>query len=190
MPKPTPRTGRITLRGQRVQTWITSNLAEYWFADAVRESRDEKSDWHARRREIIFAVCCAESYIVEWTRDLVKNPVELAKYFPPNARRGARQKWQEIPKQLYDNGVVTGKPDLGRGVWQEWKELVDLRDWLVHAKPSLPYTGNPGADEPRATRGELDQISAGWAVGVVSSLIRDLHLHCGPAPPGWLDASP
>jgi hypothetical protein len=48
----------------------TSRFAEAWFADAQREAVEGPlGDFHARRREIVFSVICAESYIVEWAVD-------------------------------------------------------------------------------------------------------------------------
>jgi hypothetical protein len=51
--------------------WLSYSFAAEWFNDALTEARAGK-DHHARRREILFAVCCAESYLVEWIRDQVR----------------------------------------------------------------------------------------------------------------------
>ena len=40
--------------------WLNYSFAPEWFNDALTEARTGK-DHHARRREILFAVCCAES---------------------------------------------------------------------------------------------------------------------------------
>src|SRR5688572_8593570 len=69
--------------------WITSSFAPAWFQDALREAR-MGTDHTARRSEIVFAVCFAESYLVEWVRDAVlKGRMEqLSTYFPPGEQIG------------------------------------------------------------------------------------------------------
>jgi rubredoxin len=64
--------------------WLSYSFAPEWFADALHEAR-AGGDHHARRREILFSVCCAESYILEWVRDQVLNRQfdRLNKYFHP-----------------------------------------------------------------------------------------------------------
>ena len=64
--------------------WQTYSFAPEWFADALHEA-GQTGNHHARRREIIFAVCFAESYLVEWVRDEVLNRDFnlLNQYFPP-----------------------------------------------------------------------------------------------------------
>jgi hypothetical protein len=47
--------------------WVSDNFSEDWFSDALKEARSG-TDFNARRREIIFAACFAESYLFEWTR--------------------------------------------------------------------------------------------------------------------------
>lgn len=44
--------------------WLSYCFAPEWFADALNEAKTGR-DHNTRRREIIFAVCCAESYLVE-----------------------------------------------------------------------------------------------------------------------------
>ncbi len=86
--------------------WISDNFAQDWFADAVRESKIPQ-DHNARRREIIFAVCFLESYIFEWTRQML-NSDELNNYFPlrHKPRRNLRAKWDKIPKDLYTDKKI------------------------------------------------------------------------------------
>src|SRR5688572_8466411 len=75
--------------------WSTYSFAPEWFADARHEARTG-TDHHARRREIVFAVCCAESYLVEWVRDEVLRSEfrRINEFFPPNPRHpeGVRDK--------------------------------------------------------------------------------------------------
>src|SRR5437016_1725000 len=82
--------------------WKTYCFAPEWFNDALNEARTGL-DHKSRRREIIFSVCAAESYLFEWVRDEVlnRNFSELKSYFLPGKRRGITEKWKEIPKQLY-----------------------------------------------------------------------------------------
>jgi hypothetical protein len=89
-----------------------SHYAPDWFADAARDAvASTRGDWHARRREIIFAVHCAESYLDEWTGDLLSTKL-----------RGA-----ELHDALRD---YFSKPALGqrgqtvRRVTQDWKRRV------------------------------------------------------------------
>lgn len=98
--------------------WNIATFAPEWYADALREALLSGRD--ARRREIVFAVCCAESYLIEWVRDHVLNKQynELEKFFPAT--------------QI------------------------------------------------------LETMPPGWAAGVVCTLIRDLHVSVGTAPPSWL----
>ncbi len=48
--------------------WLTYRFAPEWFEDAIHEAQNGK-DHHARRREIIFAVCAAESAGVKHTEE-------------------------------------------------------------------------------------------------------------------------
>src|SRR5919112_3743691 len=72
--------------------WLTYSFAPEWFEDALNEAK-RGADHNARRREIVFAVCCAESYLFEWVRDEIigKSNMErlmkyLNKYFPPKRK--------------------------------------------------------------------------------------------------------
>jgi len=71
---------------------MSAHLAQSWFADALRETKTG-GDAHARRREIVFAVCFAETYLFEWVRDeVVRGDVQkLNKYFKPGKHRGLRR---------------------------------------------------------------------------------------------------
>ena len=69
-----------------------SRYARAWYEDALREARNGPTgDFQARRREIVFAVCCAESYIFEWTADLLgakgRPDADVDRYFPPHSRQ-------------------------------------------------------------------------------------------------------
>lgn len=168
--------------------WLSYSFAPEWFNDAWTEARTG-TDHHARRREIIFAVCCAESYLVEWIRDevLKRDFNRLNQFFPPGERRGVAEKWKEVPKALLDAGLIAAVPDLGRSYWQDWLDLVDLRNGLIHARASCPETNSQPADKKTVpSKGDLDKLTPGWAVKVVAILVRELHAAVSTPAPAWL----
>jgi hypothetical protein len=170
---------------------IKAHYAREWLDDAVAEAHIA-SDKNARRREILFAVCFAENYLVEWFRDeLLERAEELSKYFPPGQRLGAKEKWKEIPRQLKRDELLADTPDLGTPFWNAFCDLVDLRDWLVHGRASRPYV--PGqADEERPGPGVdelIDSINAGWAVSVAKDLVQTFHKSAGTEIPKWVDVA-
>jgi hypothetical protein len=60
----------MTVSGGTPTIWLTYPFAKEWFEDALHEAKTG-IDHNARRREIVFAVCFAESYLFEWVRDQV-----------------------------------------------------------------------------------------------------------------------
>jgi hypothetical protein len=185
--QPTPL--KIRFRVPSPTVWQAYPFALEWYADALREARIV-GDHNARRREILFAVCCAESYLLEWVRDevLKKDYKRLIDYFPPGRRRPVVAKWKEIPKQLKKDGLIPGVPNYGENWWEEWRELVEnYRDGLVHASSSRPESSSQTPkSNPAPSKTALDQLPAGWAVGVVTSLIRNLHHSVGTPVPSWI----
>ena len=168
--------------------WLTYSFAPEWFNDALNEARTGR-DHHSRRREILFAICAAESYILEWVRDEVlrRDFDKLRKYFPPGKRRGVRKKWKKIPKELYRDGQISNKPNWGGTEWQNFEELVNYRDGLVHARASRPETSSLSDDEkPLPSKTDLDRMLPGWAVQRIATLIRYLHGAVGTSAPDWL----
>jgi hypothetical protein len=147
-------------------------------------------DHHARRREILFAVCAAESYLLEWVRDdVLKHDFnQLRNYFPLGEKRGLTQKWKEVPKQLCKDRLLRGTPNLGEKSWRDFKTVICYRDGLVHAGASLPEMKKepPDGKNPVLTRSMLDSLSPGWAVRVIVALVRDLHNAVGTPTPAWL----
>jgi len=166
--------------------WMASNFAPDWFADALHEAHNG-TDHNARRREILFAVCCAESYIVEWVRDEVLNRdfERLDLFFPPGRKRGVTAKWEEVPKELAKAKLIPAKPDHSGKCWGDWLKLVDLRDGLVHARSSRPKK-KAGTEETFTPKADLDRLAAGWAVRVVVELVCNLHAAAGKPPPAWI----
>jgi len=172
-----------------VTAWFTYSFAPEWFADALREAQTGQ-DHHARRREIVFAVCCAESCLLEWVRDevLKRDFQGLNRYFVPGKWQSVVDKWKDIPKQLCDDGLIPAIPNLGETYWEDWRKLVNYRNGLVHARASRPESGSQGNEKsnPLPTKSDLDRLSAGWAVQVVVTLVRRLHDAVGTSPPTWL----
>jgi hypothetical protein len=166
---------------------LTYTFGSVWFADAMNEARD--TDYNARRREILFAVCAAESYLFEWVRDdvLKSRFREVTEYFPANRRRGVTGKWRELPKQLAVNGKIASAPNLGLQSWTDFVDLVKYRDGLIHARASRPLTVDTQQEElPFPTNDDLVKLSPGWPTRVVAQLIRELNLAAGLSVPQWV----
>lgn len=184
---PEPATAGATAFGPIV--WLTANFAQKWFEDALNEAR-RGDDIDSVRREIIFAVCFAESYILEWVRDdiLKKDFQRLSQYFPANKKRPANEKWKEIPKQLKKDGLISGIPELDKAkYWKPFTDLVEYRNGLVHASVSRPETrGQPVGEAPLPSLSTLNQIKPGQATRVVLELVRDFHQAAGIPVPSWL----
>lgn len=178
----------ITVSILEPTVWLSISLARDWFEDALKEAR--KGQGHdSRRREILFAVCCAESYIFEWVRDEVLNRQfnKLPKYFPPSKKRGVTEKWKDILKQLKFERLIPNRPNFGGQQGVEWKTLVKYRDGLVHAKASRPQKNSqPEEQKPVPSKIQLDSLEAGWAIQIVIERIRCLHRAVGTAAPSWL----
>ena len=167
--------------------WRTFSFAPEWFADAMLEAG--RIGHESRRREILFAVCAAESYIFEWVRDTVldRDFLALARYFPTGARRGVTEKFREIPKELHRDRRVKGSLDCGGPEFTSFQKLVAFRDGLVHASASRPETsGQPREDRPVPSKDELDTLPRGAALNVVRTLFEKLHQDTGTSRPAWL----
>ena len=169
--------------------WLSYRFAPEWFNDALHEAHSG-SDHHSRRREIIFAVCAAESYILEWVRDEVLNRdfQKLNIYFPPGRWMTVTDKWKEIPKQLLKDRLIRGIPVLeDPGYWGEWLKLIEYRNGLIHARASRPETASLSEKEkPKPSKTILDNMASGWPTRVVAELIRRLHAATGSAMPPWV----
>ena len=109
--KPKSLEMKTSISLSRLTVWRSYSFAPEWYADAAKEAR-EGNDHHARRREIVFAVSSAESYLFEWVRDdiLQRDFSELDKYFPPGDRKPIREKWKGIPKKLKGNCLISSIP--------------------------------------------------------------------------------
>jgi hypothetical protein len=178
----------LVLDAAQARLWLTSSFAPDWFKDSAHEA--ESSGRDARRREIIFAVCCAESYLLEWVRDQVLNQdfERLDIYFPLGDQRPVREKWKEVPKRLQGDDLIRAVPDYGREFWADFVQLVKYRNGLLHARasrPDSPDLSQTARPEPNAE--DLGSMQARWATSVVATLIRELHSVTGTVPPAWLD---
>jgi hypothetical protein len=169
------------------ELWSFYSFAPEWFNDALQESR--LTGHAARRREILFSVCCAESYIFEWVRDevLQRDPNLLSKYFKPGVKRGVKEKFRDVPKDLKRDGYIVGTLDCSTATWNKFRTLVDYRDGLVHARASRPYSAKLTGDEkPLPTKQNLDSYPPGEAVETVRRLIQKLHEDTRTKPLTWL----
>lgn len=169
--------------------WLTHSFAPEWLTDAMREA--QFSGLASRRREIVFAVCAIEAYLIEWVRDDVLHGDlrTLSHYFPQKRRLGVRDRWKAVCKQLAADGRIPAAPDWGGAIWHDFDELVKYRDGLVHARASRPETaGLEEGEMPFPTLTQLAAKQPGWASQIVVSLILHLHAAVGSPPPHWLQA--
>lgn len=180
--------GRLAFVGQRAQIWLIPHVAPRWLRDAEAEA-EVPDNIDAKRREILFSVCFAESYLLEWVRDdvLPNGREEVLRYFNPSKRRGVREKWKEIPKKLQDEGLIQRAPDLSQCFWSDWNDLVDYRDGIVHARFSMPDGSEVAAESaPIPSQRTMTTVQSGWALRVVLVLAQELHQAAGLPMPDWL----
>jgi hypothetical protein len=187
-PRFQPLTGvSIGLTARQMTPWITANFADRWYADALVEANNEGVD--ARRREIVFAVACAECYLFEWVRDVAlgRDYKRINEYFRPGSTSPVMEKWKEVPKKLVADGLIKCAPDNGGRSWSEFEELVNYRNGLLHAAASRPTTpGQPEKEKPTPAQGVLGQLAQGWAVCTVKTLIVSLCAAADTKAPAWL----
>lgn len=168
--------------------WISYNFASDWYSDAKNEANN--SGHHARRREILFSVACAESFLLEWVRDqiLKHDHPSLDLYFPPGKYRPIECKWKEVPRQLKEHGRIPSVPNLGGGsAWSDFQDLIAFRNGLLHGRASRPETpGLSPPSRPVPSMEKLRSLSPGWACGVVRRLIEELNAAAGLSPPDWI----
>ena len=168
--------------------WVTYSFAPEWFNDAKAEVNTPPTP-ASRRREILFAVCFAETYLYEWVRDqaLQRDFSRLADFFPIQDRRGIRERWKEVTKKLAHEGLMPRAPDFNDRYWHEFTRLVDYRDGLVHALASRPESASlASGEEPRPSIKTLDTLAPGWPTRVVVALLQHLHDAGGTKSPDWL----
>jgi hypothetical protein len=174
---------------------VMADFARDWFDDARNEATKETAA--ARRREIVFAVCTLESYLLEWTRDIILSRHsaaellgKLAKYFPNGQTKPITHKWKVVPKELCRDGLINDTPDLSGRTWQVFTKCVYgyYRNSLIHASVSRPQEKVTASSTPPSDwKAELARLSAGWAIGIVAELMRGLNDKAGTHTPDWLD---
>lgn len=169
-----------------VKIWISENLARSWFEDALHEARNG-TDYNFIRREIIFSVCFAETYLYEWTRTIV-GVNNIPKYFPRNyynkqhkllkdLKTILAKNWRLIPNKLYQEGLIRCDPNLDVLMLDV---LVTIRNGYIHAHASRPLTDSqPQEEKPVPIRSEIEKLGQGWALQIVLDLIFDLHNKLG-----------
>ncbi|SRR5258708_9913112 len=182
-----PGTGALSLTSFPPTVWNAASFASKWYADALREAKLPGLD--ARRREIVFSACCAESYLLEWVRDgiLKGQHGQLEQYFPADRRDGILDRWKDIIKMLAAKKLIPKAQTFGTDVWANFRFVVECRNGLVDGLSSRPDSSS----QPKGLRAKpgpqtLEEISQGWSIGIVRSLIGDLHACIGTAPPDWL----
>ena len=187
---PTPVTARVEVPA--VLVWQNYRHAPDWYADCSAEASKEGGG--ARRREIVFAVCLAASYLSEWvlTEALLEDRfTRFFDYFPENDRRGLTEIWKVTTDRLHQEGALPRTPNLGGPHGEEWKRLTRFRDGLVHASASRPSTPSAMGDDlpkPSPSPEDLDALDPGWALGVTVEHIKRLHEAAASRAPSWLIA--
>lgn len=167
--------------------WIYQSFAKAWFKDALNEAR-HGIDIDSHRREIIFAVAFAESYLVEWVRDdiLKKDFVKFNVYFPVSKKISAEDKWKKIPKQLCKDKLLGKTPILEATFWDNWKKLINYRDGFIHAVTSCPENLEALRKKESSKIHEMSKIKSGWATNVVIELVKQFHKAANMPTPEWL----
>ncbi len=179
-------------QGHAPTVWLSANWSRSRFEDMQREANAavEGIDVrHARRREIIFAIAFAESYLFEWVRDdvLRGSSDELPRYFPAGVHRGPDTKWKAVLAHLERDDRIQLNPDLGGPRGEQWQRLIDYRNGLIHAAASRPDSDTQSEDlRPVPQVRDLAECPAGWALSVVAFRARKLHAASGTAMPRWL----
>lgn len=108
LPKLSQRLGLESKGGGEAKLWLSQKFAGLWFQDAMREAADCSID--ARRREIIFAVTCVESYLLEWVLERV-GPQNLDDDLPPRDKSGIVERWKVVLKKLHQSGHMECVPN-------------------------------------------------------------------------------
>ena len=165
--------------------WISQSFAKAWFKDALNEAR-HGIDIDSRRREIIFSVAFAESYLVEWVRDdiLKQDFNKFNHYLPINKKLSAVDKWKEIPKRLCKDSLLQETPNLKATFWVNWAKLIDYRDEFIHAVTSCPE--NLELLQEMSKIHEMSKIKSGWAINVAIELVKQFHKAANMPMPEWL----
>ncbi len=185
---PKPVAAKATAVDSKV--WLADSFSEDWYKDTLHEVQTGK-DHNSIRREIIFATCFAESYIFEWARQNLQIE-EINDYFPPaprfkndpRYRRTLKEKWNQIPIELYEADKITVEPKLDIS---ELETLLKYRHGLVHASASRPASSSqPKKTKPFPSKDMLKKLQPGWAATIVAKLVINLHQSIGTSVPSYV----
>lgn len=198
---------RVEVEVPDVSIWLSQTVAPEWLADARDEAErgreleaELEGEWtedvqtaHTRslHREIVFAVCFAEAFLLEYLRDHVfvrgpgKGHREALRRFldeakDPDGRRiwgrrgmGIRDRWKETVRLLQQEGRLE-EGGLEGQAWETFqKEVAPYRNGIVHASISVPTPGGEESQEP--TPSTLSELGSGSGTEVVVELARELH---------------
>jgi len=163
---------------------VSQPLARDWYDDARREAGD--SSIEARRREILFAVCLAECYLVDWVRDHVANADSATMQRYMGAGDMVRRRWTETPERLAAAGLIRAVPSIDAELRERWDALLTFRNALAHGRTSWPWEVGRLSTISALTLLDLERMGPGAALEVVLRLIRAFHTAGGVALPEWI----
>jgi hypothetical protein len=112
--------------------------------------------------------------------------------FPPTARfekghrhrRDLKQKWAQIPKELYNSKKIPILPALDLS---DLETLLKYRHGLIHAAASRPFSSpQQSVTKPFPAKEDLKKLKPGWAVKIAVYLVMKLHQDLGTTPPEFL----
>jgi len=173
------------------ELWSHQTFAPEWFKDALYEAQNSNG-YNSIRREIIFAVAFAESYLFEWLRDDIfkGNYNKLLTYcYLFREIRSLKEKWKEIPKKLYNDKLIVNIPKIEniKQEWDEFDKVIKYRNGLSHGTSSIPQNLSlPTGESTVPPLGELHKISPGWAIKTITGVIKQFHKAASMPTPEWL----
>lgn len=187
--------------------WLSQTSAPQWLNDARTEAeqgeklQSDLDEEHSKttqqelvrslHREIVFAVCFAEAFLLEYLRDYIfihrpgKGHREAlvqfverekdARGIPRWERSGIRKRWKWAVKTLQEEGKLEDQPAFEGQAWQAFQEeLAPFRNGIVHASISRPTRASE-EDAAEPSPGDLLDLGPGWATSIVTELAHNLH---------------
>jgi hypothetical protein len=169
--------------------WLSETLAGYWVCEARAAISD--SSVSGRRKEILFSVAAAESYLIEWVRDEVfrGNVQASAVFFGARQRKqGICERWKDFLKELVASNQVPASPNFGTSnAWLAFGTIVATRNALVHGNYSRPRKTVKLNERPEPlSPEELLNKPPGWAVAAVVRIVKELCDSTRTRAPAWL----